>query len=70
MVVTGFGINNTSKTTKAASLGSSGDYEVTAEEISSSVCKINFNSKNYAAYAILHYKVNDGAQQKCNNEWK
>ncbi|MFR8767375.1 MAG: beta-1,3-glucanase family protein [Eubacterium sp.] len=63
MVVTGFGINNTSKTTKAASLGSSGDYEVTAEEISSSVCKINFNSKNYAAYAILHYKVNDGAQQ-------
>lgn len=63
MVVTGFGINNTSKTTKAASLGSSGDYEVTAEEVSSSVCKINFNSKNYAAYAILHYKVNDGAQQ-------
>ena len=40
MVVTGFGINNTSKTTKAASLGSSGDYEVTAEEISSSVCVI------------------------------
>ena len=63
MVVTGFGINNTSKTTKAASLGSSRDYEVTAEEVSSSVCKINFNSKNYAAYAILHYKVNDGAQQ-------
>ena len=63
MVVTGFGINNTSKTTKAASLGSSGDDEVTAEEVSSSVCKINFNSKNYAAYAILHYKVNDGAQQ-------
>ena len=63
MVVTGFGINNTSKTTKAASLGSSGDYEVTAEEVSSSVFKINFNSKNYAAYAILHYKVNDGAQQ-------
>ncbi len=63
MVVTGFGINNTSKTTKAASLGISRDYEVTAEEVSSSVCKINFNSKNYAAYAILHYKVNDGAQQ-------
>ena len=42
---------------------SSGDLKVTAEEVSSSVCKINFNSKNYAAYAILHYKVNDGAQQ-------
>ena len=37
MVVTGFGINNTSKTTKAASLGSSGDYEVTAEEVSSKI---------------------------------
>lgn len=63
MVVTGFGINNTSKTTKAATLGSSGDYEVTAEDVSTSVCRINFNSKNYAAYAIVHYKVNDGAQQ-------
>ena len=53
MVVTGFGINNTSKTTKAASLGSSGDYEVTAEEISSSVCKLTVKTMLHMQFFII-----------------
>ena len=49
--------------TKAATLGDNGDYTITASDVSNSECKIEFNAKNYAAYVIIHYKVNYGAQQ-------
>lgn len=52
------------RTIKAAvTVGSDSDYVVTAEEVSSGICKLTFNTTNYASYAIIHYTVNDGAQQ-------
>ena len=62
LLVTGLSIGNI-KQAKASTIGSSGDYTVTGEDVSSSVSKITFNASNYAKYAIIHYKVNEGAQQ-------
>ncbi|MBS7181994.1 MAG: hypothetical protein KH047_00635 [Eubacterium sp.] len=62
LLVTGLSVGNVEQT-KASTIGSSGDYTVTGEDVSSSVSKITFNASNYAKYAIIHYKVNEGAQQ-------
>lgn len=63
LLVTGIGIVNTQKAKAATTVGSAADYTVTAEEVSASSTKLTFNAASYAAYVIVHYKVNDGAQQ-------
>lgn len=63
LCVTGMSIVGTKDTKAAANVGSAADYTVTAEDISSDTTKLTFNAANYAAYAIVHYKVNDGSQQ-------
>lgn len=63
LLVTGISIVNTQKTNAATTVGSAADYTVTAEEVSASSTKLTFNAASYAAYVIVHYKVNDGAQQ-------
>ena len=62
LLVTSINIGGMTET-KAATLGDTGDYTISASDISSSESKIVFNAKNYAAYVIIHYKVNYGAQQ-------
>ena len=51
LLVTGLSIGNV-KQAKASTIGSSGDYTVTGEDVSSSVSKITFNASNYAKYVI------------------
>ena len=63
LLVTGMSIADTQKAKAAATVESAADYTVTAEEISASTTKLTFNASSYAAYVIVHYKVNDGAQQ-------
>lgn len=63
LLVTGISIVNTQKAKAATTVGSAADYTVTAEEVSASTTKLTFNAASYAAYVIVHYKVNDGAQQ-------
>lgn len=63
LLVTGMSITGTKDTKAATNVGSAADYTVTAEDISSSTTKLTFNAANYAAYVIVHYKVNDGDQQ-------
>ena len=63
LLVTGMSITGTKDTKAATNVGSAADYTVTAEDISSSTTKLTFNAVNYAAYVIVHYKVNDGDQQ-------
>lgn len=63
LLVTGISIVNTQKAKAATTVGSAADYTVTAEEVSASSTKLTFNAASYAAYVIVHYKVNDGAQQ-------
>lgn len=63
LLVTGMSITGTKDTQAATNVGSTADYTVTAEDISSSTTKLTFNAANYATYVIVHYKVNNGDQQ-------
>lgn len=66
LLVTGITVPSSKKTMAATTVGDSSDYTVSATDTSSSVCKFTFEAKNYAKYVIVHYKVNDGAQQNVN----
>lgn len=63
LLVTGMSITGTQKAKAATTLGNAADYTVTAEDVSANTTKLTFNAASYAAYVIVHYKVNDGAQQ-------
>lgn len=65
LLFTGFTIPMT-KNAMAASIGSGADYTVSVTDTSSSVCKLTFKANNYASYVIVHYNVNNGAQQNVN----
>lgn len=62
LLVTGMSFANTKNTKAANNISSSEDYTVTAEDVSSGSTKLTFNATSYAAYVIVHYKVNDGDQ--------
>lgn len=61
LLVTGITVPST-KDAKAGVIGSGADYTVTATDTSDSVCRLTFDAANYAAYVIVHYKVNNGSQ--------
>ena len=63
LLVTGFSIPAIKNTMASTEIGTAADYTVKAEDISDSSTRITFSASNYAAYVIIHYKVNDGAQQ-------
>ncbi len=50
----------------STAIGSGADYSVSATDVSSGTCKLTFKANNYASYVIVHYTVNDGAQQNVN----
>ncbi|MFQ9514515.1 MAG: glycoside hydrolase family 64 protein [Eubacterium sp.] len=66
LLITGLSIPTTKNIMAGTAIGNASDYTVSAEDTSSSVSKITFKAANYAQYVIVHYNINDGAQQNVN----
>ncbi len=66
MVITTVTLPSSKEVVEGATIGTGDDYTVTATDESADTTKLTFKAKNYAGYVIVHFKVNDGAQQNIN----